>query len=230
MSVPSNTDTSSQSKKNQHIQNTKKRRIFWPTCDWYPLRDARDIIDFYICGKGLKLPHGCRSFLNYLLDNSMKQKTESGWQVDLKETRWESRASIARFMGRGLVEFSAKDVEKAEARLKKAGLIQTRLIHNSKDAIIGRYISMSEDGVKLFRTMGLKINRESTRTPPPQHGVGVLPQQGRGVLPHQGRGTPPAGEESKESFKVNNHILSKAPLPKLGAPPKDPGLIPISEW
>ena len=154
MGTNNNSDCSSQARKD----NERKRRFFSKKEVFFNLRAARIIVEVYFCGKGLALPHCPRLILMHILDKSMKRKVKGGWQVDLAEARWESKTSIAREIGKGLVEYSVKDIENAERKLRKLGIIRTRPIHGSKQNIVGRYLALSENAISIFKDKAQKLN------------------------------------------------------------------------
>jgi hypothetical protein len=160
----------------------------------------------------------------------MKRKIGSVWEVDLKEARWESKASIAKSIGKGLVDYSTKDLEHAEAKLRKLGLIQTKIIAGPKNNVVGRYLAFTKKALDIFKNQGQKINKETSEGVPHQQGTPPPTAWGRGT-PHDGGGYPTAWGQSNKPCKVTNNI-SNSPPPQQGRgvlPQQERGTPPAGE-
>jgi hypothetical protein len=208
--MTNNVDLSSQSVK---IQGEEKRRHFFPDPTWFPVREAYDIWTRYISAKGqFKCGHLVNCWVNHYLSKNQKIEESGNWCVDLQETRWESRRSIARNMGIG--QHTIKDVEKAEEFLNKHGLVKTKIIVDPRTGSkIGRYISMSKKCVDLFVEGKVLIAKN---TPVPKLGSTPIPKSGSTPpppVPKSGSTSPQIREQSIRQEGVFNNCVTTPPEP-----------------
>jgi len=194
MGVPSNSDSTSQSKK---IQDEQKRRIFHPEPFWFCVREAHDIWTRYISAKGqFKCGHLVNCWINHFLSKGQKIQESGNWSVDLAETRWESRKSIAKNMGIG--QHTAEDCLNAEKFLKKHGLLKTSPITVNNEHV-GRYVGLTKKTMDLFVEGRQLVSLVKSNTPPP---------------PPQVNPTTPPGEIYQQSIRPNLVFNNFIPEPQ----------------
>ena len=141
-------------------ENETKRRLFYEAPFHFPYASIRELIfDVLPIQNSVAM-----RLVNYMCQQSSKKVLniegidgpKKTIMIDLAETRWQSRDSIAQAISKSGIEIDRKSVEHAEYRLQKEGFIMIYCLRGQRGQNNTRFVAFSPMFLNLSKALLLK--------------------------------------------------------------------------